>query len=101
MMLAQVVISILMRVANSSGVLPTGSALLHPGQVQNLDDFAIEQSDDLVVHAGRWLTIAWNPQRLLAAFATQFIDELVAFCRRDYPGRSFIRHAPPLPQPKQ
>ena len=50
---------------------------------------------------GRWLTIAWNPQRLLAAFAKQFIDELVAFCRRDYPGRSFIRHAPPLPQPKQ
>jgi len=50
---------------------------------------------------GRWLTIAWDPQRLLAAFAKQFMDELVAFCRRDYPGRSFIRHASPLPQPKQ
>ena len=49
---------------------------------------------------GRWLTIAWDPQRLLAAYAEQFVDELVAYCRRDYPGRDLIRRAPPLPRPK-
>ena len=49
---------------------------------------------------GRWLTIAWDPQRLLAAYAEQFVEELVAFCKRAYPGRDLIRRAPPLPQPK-
>jgi DNA-binding transcriptional LysR family regulator len=50
---------------------------------------------------GRWLTISWDPQRLLAAYAEQFVDELATFCRRDYPGRNIIRHAPPLPQPRR
>ena len=36
---------------------------------------------------GRWLTIAWDPQRLLAAYAEQFVEELVAYCKRAYPGR--------------
>ena len=49
---------------------------------------------------GRWLTIAWDPQRLLASYARQFVDELVAYCRRDYPGRDLVRRAPPLPRPK-
>ena len=49
--------------------------------------------------AGRWLTIAWDPQRLLASYAKQFVDELVAHCRRDFPGRELVRHAPPLPRP--
>lgn len=49
---------------------------------------------------GRWLTIAWDPQRLLAAYAEQFVEELVAYCKRTYPGRDLIRRAPPLPQPK-
>ena len=49
---------------------------------------------------GRWLTIAWDPQRLLAAYAEQFVEELVAYCKRAYPGRDLIRRAPPLPQPK-
>ena len=49
---------------------------------------------------GRWLTIAWDPQRSLAAYAEQFVDELVAYCKRTYTGRDLTRRAPPLPQPK-
>jgi DNA-binding transcriptional LysR family regulator len=49
---------------------------------------------------GRWLTVAWVPQRLLASYAEQFVDELVAYCRRDFPGRDLVRRAPPLPRSK-
>jgi LysR family cyn operon transcriptional activator len=49
---------------------------------------------------GRWLTVAWDPRRILAAYAERFVDELAAYCRRDYPGRDLIRRAPPLPRPK-
>lgn len=49
---------------------------------------------------GRWLTIAWDAQRSLAAYGEQFVDALVKYCRRDYPGRVVIRHVPPLPRPK-
>ena len=48
---------------------------------------------------GTWLTIAWNPRRLLAAYAEQFVDELVSYCRRTYPGREFAKRTPPLPRP--
>jgi DNA-binding transcriptional LysR family regulator len=50
---------------------------------------------------GRWLAIAWDPRRFLAPYATQFVDELVASVRRDFPGRDRIRRAPPLPKPKE
>jgi len=49
---------------------------------------------------GRWLTVAWDPRRILATYAEQFVDELAAYCRRDYPGRALIRQAPALPRPK-
>jgi LysR family cyn operon transcriptional activator len=49
---------------------------------------------------GRWLTIGWDPQRFLARYAGRFVDELVAYCRRAYPGREFLRHAS-LPPPKE
>jgi DNA-binding transcriptional LysR family regulator len=49
---------------------------------------------------GRWLTVAWDPRRMLAAYAEQFVDELVAHWRLDYPGRDLVRRAPPLPRPK-
>jgi LysR family transcriptional regulator, cyn operon transcriptional activator len=49
---------------------------------------------------GRWLTVAWDPHRLLAAHAEQFVGELVAYCRRDYPGHEFVRLAPPPPRPR-
>jgi LysR family cyn operon transcriptional activator len=50
---------------------------------------------------GRWLRIAWQPQRFLSAFAERFMAELSAHCRRGYPGRAFNRHAPALPRPPQ
>jgi LysR family cyn operon transcriptional activator len=58
----------------------------------------------LVQHAasmGRWLTIAWDRQRLLPAYAEQFVEGLAMFCRRNHPGRNLVRHAPPLPRPRQ
>jgi LysR family cyn operon transcriptional activator len=50
---------------------------------------------------GRWLAIGWDPQRFLAPYATQFIDEFVASARVDFPGRALIRRAPPLAKPKE
>jgi DNA-binding transcriptional LysR family regulator len=52
------------------------------------------------VPIGRWMIVTWNPQRFLAPYAKQFVEEIVAATRRDYPGRQFTRRAPPLPQPK-
>jgi len=50
---------------------------------------------------GRWLTIAWDAQRFLAAYAEQFVDELAGYCRRDYPGRNLIARASLPPRPKK
>jgi LysR family transcriptional regulator, cyn operon transcriptional activator len=50
---------------------------------------------------GRWLRIAWQPQRFLSVFAERFIAELRVHCRRGYPGREFNRHAPALPRPTE
>ena len=49
---------------------------------------------------GRWLTVGWDPQRFLARYAEQFVEELIAYCRRAHPGRDFLRHAPPLARSK-
>jgi DNA-binding transcriptional LysR family regulator len=58
-----------------------------------------------VVHRGesigRWTVIAWDPQRFLAPYAHQFVEEVVSAVRRDYPGRDLVRRAPPLPRPKE
>ena len=53
------------------------------------------------VSIGRWATVCWDPQRFLAPYAEQFVEEIVAHCRRDYPGRALIRGAPGLPRPKE
>ena len=50
---------------------------------------------------GGWTAVAWHQQRYLAPYAEQFIDELVAYCRQNYPGREFVKHAPPLPRPNE
>jgi DNA-binding transcriptional LysR family regulator len=52
------------------------------------------------VTLGNWVIVAWDPQRFLALYAEQFVEELVAFCRRAHPGREFIRCAQ-LPWPKE
>jgi DNA-binding transcriptional LysR family regulator len=49
---------------------------------------------------GKWAHIAWDPQRFLAPYAEQFVSEIVAYCRRSYPGRDLIRGTPPLPRPR-
>jgi DNA-binding transcriptional LysR family regulator len=50
---------------------------------------------------GRWASVCWDPRRFLAPYAGQFIEEIVAYCHRNYPGRDCIRRAPPLPRPKE
>jgi LysR family cyn operon transcriptional activator len=49
---------------------------------------------------GRWQMVAWHPGRFLAPYAEQFVDELVAYAVRAYPGRELTRRAPHLPRPK-
>ncbi|MBV8418835.1 MAG: LysR family transcriptional regulator [Hyphomicrobiales bacterium] len=49
---------------------------------------------------GRWLRVAWQPERFLSAYAQQFIDELWRHCQREYPGREFNRRATTLPRPR-
>ncbi|HEY6862935.1 MAG TPA: LysR family transcriptional regulator [Burkholderiales bacterium] len=48
---------------------------------------------------GRWSMIAWRPERFLAPYARRFVDELVDYAQRAYPGRGLSRRAPPLPRP--
>lgn len=49
---------------------------------------------------GRWLRVAWDPQRFLAPYAQRFVDELVSFCRHNYPCRDLGRYFPRMPRPK-
>jgi DNA-binding transcriptional LysR family regulator len=53
------------------------------------------------VSIGRWAVAAWDSQRFLPPYAVQFVDELVAHCRRGYPGNEYSRRAPPLPRPRE
>ena len=53
------------------------------------------------VSIGRWAVAAWDAQRVLPRYAAQFVEELAAQCQRNYPGREYVRHAPPLPRPKE
>ena len=48
---------------------------------------------------GRWTVAAWDPRRYSAPYTELFIRELTAAVARDYPGREFVRRAPPLPKP--
>jgi LysR family cyn operon transcriptional activator len=50
---------------------------------------------------GRWAVAAWYPQRFLASYAEQFIEELRRYTRKVYPNRELIRRAPPLPRPRR
>ena len=50
---------------------------------------------------GRWLRIAWDPQRFLAPYAQRFVDELVPYCRHNHPAREFMRYFPRMPRPKE
>jgi len=58
-----------------------------------------------ILHAraslGTWGWIVWDPKRFLPVFARSFIDGLVEYTRRSYPGRGLERRAPPVPRPKE
>lgn len=49
---------------------------------------------------GRWTVAAWYPQRFLAPYAEQFVEELVRHTRKIYPNRETTRRAPALPRPR-
>jgi LysR family cyn operon transcriptional activator len=51
------------------------------------------------VSVGKWAVIAWDSERFIPLYAAQFVEEIVAHCHRDYPGRDLIRRAPRLPRP--
>jgi DNA-binding transcriptional LysR family regulator len=53
------------------------------------------------VPIGRWQTVAWDSQRFLAPYAHQFIAELVAYSRRNYPNCHLTGRAPLMPRPKE
>jgi hypothetical protein len=44
---------------------------------------------------------SWDPRRFLAPYAQQFVEAVVAYCRRAYPRPRLTRRAPPLPRPKE
>jgi DNA-binding transcriptional LysR family regulator len=50
---------------------------------------------------GVWASVSWDPRRFLAAYAEQFVEELVTHCRRAYPRPALARRAPPLPRPRE
>jgi DNA-binding transcriptional LysR family regulator len=50
---------------------------------------------------GRWLRVAWDPQRFLAPYAQRFIDELVPYCQKTYPNRALARSFPNMPRAKE
>jgi LysR family transcriptional regulator, cyn operon transcriptional activator len=52
------------------------------------------------VPIGQWAVAAWEPQRFLPPYAEEFIEEVVAHCQSDYPGRAYAQRAPALPKPK-
>jgi LysR family transcriptional regulator, cyn operon transcriptional activator len=52
------------------------------------------------VSIGKWAIIAWDSERFVAPYAAHFVEEIVAHCRRDYPGSDLVRRAPRLPRPK-
>lgn len=49
---------------------------------------------------GTWLSVIWDPGRLLPVYARSFIDDLARHTRRGYPGREFERREPRLPRPE-
>jgi LysR family transcriptional regulator, cyn operon transcriptional activator len=84
----------LARTGNAVAVMPTNVRIL-PGSVRALP--LVHRRESI----GRWAIVAWKKDRYLAPYAEQFIDELASYCRQNYPGREFFKHAPPPPRPKE
>jgi LysR family transcriptional regulator, cyn operon transcriptional activator len=50
---------------------------------------------------GRWVGVCWNPRRALPSYAEFFVKELFAHAKRAFPGRIYIKRAPPLAKPSE
>ena len=50
---------------------------------------------------GQWTSVCWDPQRLMPPYGEPFIEELVSYARRAFPGRAFFRRAPELARPNE
>jgi DNA-binding transcriptional LysR family regulator len=48
---------------------------------------------------GHWEAVCWDPRRLLPPYVEAFVNELAAYATNAFPGRKFLRRAPPLPKP--
>jgi hypothetical protein len=55
------------------------------------------QEAEIIVQAG----ISAEAERLLPSYAELFVDELLAHAKRAFPGRKYIKRAPPLPKPAE
>jgi LysR family cyn operon transcriptional activator len=73
-------------------VLPSNA--LMPGEVRTVP--LVQRGASI----GRWSAVTWHPRRFLPHYAEQFVDEVVRYCRRGYPGSDLLRRAPRLPRPK-
>ena len=70
-----------------------------PSDVQSRKDVRVVPLVHRGASVGRWAVITWNPQRFLAPYAEQFVDELATSVRRTHPGCDLTRRAPPLARP--
>jgi LysR family cyn operon transcriptional activator len=50
---------------------------------------------------GRWLRVAWDPQRFLPPYAQRFVNELVPYSQRAHPGSRLTRYFPRMPRSKE
>jgi len=48
---------------------------------------------------GQWQAICWDPRRSAPPFAKVFVNELVSYTRRGFPGQKLLRRAPSLSKP--
>src|SRR5262249_46286630 len=48
---------------------------------------------------GHWVAVCWDARRLAPPYVNGFVNALVAYANRTFPGRNFVRRAPALPKP--
>jgi len=53
------------------------------------------------ISIGFWSAVCWNARRVLLPYAESFVAELSAHAARAFPGRRYIKRAPPLPPPTE
>jgi DNA-binding transcriptional LysR family regulator len=96
------------RVLLETAAPPTAIALAASGYGIAIVPSTVEISEKRVralgllqrgVPLGRWLRVAWDPERFFPPYAQHFIDELVPYCRQTHPGRQLIRSFPRMPTP--